>query len=94
MLPETVPGEVAGELVRFRLYQAWKRLSSLRSELSVRLTGPPEVARLLVPEAVNDWSSWILRIRPEITSGFQWAEGPHGSSTWVDSCRRQFLFSS
>ena len=35
-----------------------------------------------------------LMIRPEITSGFQWAEGPPGSSTWVDSCRRQFSFSS
>jgi len=34
----------------------------LRSELSVRLTGPPEVARLLVPEAVNDWSSVVFRL--------------------------------
>jgi hypothetical protein len=30
--------------------------------LSVRLTGPPEVARLLVPEAVNDWSSVVFRL--------------------------------
>ena len=34
----------------------------MRSELSVRLTGPPEVARLLVPEAVNDWSSVVFRL--------------------------------
>ena len=74
-----------------RVVLNWEGGLETRELLTITVTGVPQWSQL-GPSPVNE--SKTLRIRPEITSGFQWAEGPPGSSTWVDSCRRQFSFSS